>query len=79
MSEVVRLSKKYQVVVPRKVRKKLGLDRGDELVVEARGGKVVMKPKPKNYTEYMRGLHKKVWADIEADKYVKEEREAWQT
>jgi len=35
--------------------------------------------KPKSYTECMRGLHKKVWADIEADKYIEGEREVEQT
>jgi len=40
-------------------------------------GQILMRPKPKSYTDYMRGLHEEVWRDAEAAEYVKEEREAW--
>ena len=77
MTETVRVSKKYQVVIPKQARDALKIDRGDELVVSIREGQVIMKPKPKNYTEHMRGLHKNLWKDVDATKYVEKEREAW--
>jgi len=49
------------VVIPKKVRKRLGLHAGDQLVVEVEGEKVVLHPRPKNYTNYMLGLGKEVW------------------
>lgn len=58
---MVKLSSKHQVVIPKKVRKKLGLHAGDQLVVEVEGEKVVLHPRPKNYTNYMLGLGRKVW------------------
>lgn len=77
MTETVRVSKKYQVVIPKQARDALKIDRGDELIVSIRAGQVIMKPKPKSYTGYMRGLHKNLWKDVDAAKYVEKEREAW--
>lgn len=77
MTETVRVSKKYQVVVPKQAREALNIGQGDELVVSIRDGQVILKPKPRSYTEHMRGLHKNLWKDVEATKYVEKEREAW--
>ena len=77
MTEIVRVSRKYQVVIPKKVREALNINRGDELIISVKNGQILMRPKPKSYTDYMRGLHKEVWRDAEAAEYIKEEREAW--
>ena len=65
MTKIVKLSSKYQVVIPREARKKLGLRAGDQLAVEVKGGKVILRPRPKNYTNYMLGLGKEIWEGIE--------------
>ena len=78
MMAMVKLSSKHQVVIPKKVRKKLGLHAGDQLVVEVEGEKVVLHPRPKNYTNYMLGLGRKVWHEIEATEYIRKERESWE-
>ncbi len=78
MMAMVKLSSKHQVVIPKKVRKKLGLHAGDQLVVEVEGEKVVLHPRPKNYTNYMLGLGRKVWHEIDATEYVRKERESWE-
>ena len=45
MSSEVKISSKGQVVLPKEVRKKLGLKKGDRLKVELRGGnKIVLQP-----------------------------------
>jgi len=77
LTEIVRVSKKYQIVIPKQARKALNINPGDNLIVSVRGRQILMRPKPKNYTEYMRGLHKEVWKDVKATKYIEEEREAW--
>ncbi|MBI2185197.1 MAG: AbrB/MazE/SpoVT family DNA-binding domain-containing protein [Thaumarchaeota archaeon] len=77
MSTTVKLSRKNQIVIPKEARKKLSLSPGDELVVEVELDRVVMKPKPKSYTEYALGLHKKVWKGVETERYLEEERESW--
>jgi AbrB family looped-hinge helix DNA binding protein len=78
MIALVKLSSRHQVVIPKKVRKRLGLHAGDQLVVEVEGEKVVLHPRPKNYTDYMLGLGKKVWQRIDATEYVRKERESWE-
>ena len=77
LTEVVRVSKKYQIVIPKQARKALNINPGDNLIVSVRGKQILMRPRPKNYTEYMRGLHKEVWKGVKVTKYIKEEREAW--
>lgn len=77
MTVVVKLSSRHQVVIPKEARKKLNLHAGDQLVVEVEKEKVVMRPRPKNYTNYMLGLGKKVWQGIDATDYVRKERESW--
>lgn len=78
MMAMVKLSSKHQVVIPKKVRKKLGLHAGDQLVVEVEGEKVLLHPRPRNYTNYMLGLGRKVWHEIDATEYVRKERESWE-
>ncbi len=67
MEVSVRLSSKYQVVVPKVVRKKLGLVSGDQLVVTAEDGKVIMRPKPRSYTNQTLGFGKEVWENTDVD------------
>ena len=40
MSLIVRVSKRYQVVIPKEIRKKLGIKEGDRIVFEIEGDKV---------------------------------------
>jgi AbrB family looped-hinge helix DNA binding protein len=77
MGSVVRVSRKHQVLVPREAREALGVGAGDELVVEVENGKVMMKPKPRNYSKHMLGLHKSVWKRVKPESYIRTEREAW--
>jgi len=77
LGSVVRVSRKHQVVVPREAREALGVGAGDELVVEVENGRVLMKPKPRNYSKHMLGLHKNVWKGVKTESYVRTEREAW--
>jgi AbrB family looped-hinge helix DNA binding protein len=78
MIALVKLSSRHQVVIPKEARKRLGLHAGDQLVVEVEGGKVVLHPRPKNYTNYMLGLGKEVWQRIDATEYIRKERESWE-
>ena len=77
MGSVVKVSRKHQVVVPREAREALGVGAGDELVVEVENGRVLMKPKPRNYSRHMLGLHRSVWKGVKTESYVSKEREAW--
>jgi len=77
MGVAVKLSAKYQIVIPREVRRQLGLVAGDGLLVEVRDNTIVLVPRPRCYAKRLRGLHKEVWGRVEATAYVKEERKGW--
>ena len=74
MEGTVKLSAKYQIVIPRRVRQQLGLGAGDELLVEVREYTIVLVPRPKSYSKRLRGLHKEVWENVDAKAYVREGR-----
>ncbi len=74
----VKVSKKFQVVIPKEVRKNVNLSAGDQLMVRVEDGSIIMIPKPKNYTQHMLGLHKKIWKAVKVERYIEEERESWE-
>ena len=75
VSATVKLSSKYQVVIPQAAREALGLKAGDELLVLCKSDRVVMMPKPKRFSQRTAGLHRDVWQGAEA--YLKDERDSW--
>jgi len=74
----VKVSKKFQVVIPKEVRKNVNLSAGDQLIIKVEDGSIIMIPKPKNYTQHMLGLHKKIWKSVRVERYLEEERRSWQ-
>ncbi|HDH88112.1 MAG: AbrB/MazE/SpoVT family DNA-binding domain-containing protein [Deltaproteobacteria bacterium] len=73
----IKLSSKCQVVIPKHVREILEIGPGDELLMEVKEGSLIIYPKPKSYTNYMIGLHKDVWMNMDTDTYITKERESW--
>lgn len=65
-----------QTAIPSLVRKKLELKPGDKLLWEVFPGseKVVIKPSPRLWGTYMRGLGKNVWSNISPNRYIKQLR-----
>jgi len=76
MSETT-ISPKYQVVIPKAVRKKLNIKEGQRLQVYPMGDSIILSPKPESYTEKMLGLGKEVWKEIDPLEYIREERLDW--
>ncbi|RJP59403.1 MAG: AbrB/MazE/SpoVT family DNA-binding domain-containing protein [Deltaproteobacteria bacterium] len=74
----VKLSSKCQVVIPKHVREALEIGPGDELLMKVKEGSLIIYPKPKSYTNYMMGLHKEVWKDVDTDSYLDKERNSWE-
>jgi bifunctional DNA-binding transcriptional regulator/antitoxin component of YhaV-PrlF toxin-antitoxin module len=66
MNATVKLSSKYQIVIPQAAREALVLCKSD---------RVVIVPKPKKFTRRTAGLHREVWQGAEA--YLQEERKGW--
>jgi AbrB family looped-hinge helix DNA binding protein len=78
MAERVKVSSRYQIAVPAAARKKLGIEKGDYLLVEARDGIIVLVPEPHSYADRLLGLHREIWEGIDAQEYVNRERDSWQ-
>ncbi|MDI3339930.1 MAG: AbrB/MazE/SpoVT family DNA-binding domain-containing protein [Sphaerobacter sp.] len=78
MASRVKVSSKNQIAVPADVRKQLGIQRGDVLLVEVRDGYAILMPEPRDYSKRLRGLHREIWQDVEPQECVRQEREAWQ-
>ena len=79
MKNMVKVSSKYQIVIPREVRKKINLKSGDRLIIKADNEKIIIYPQPKSYAKYALGLGKEIWQGIDATEYVRKERETWKS
>ncbi len=77
MAETVRVGKRFAVVLPKKVRQRLGVREGDELIVEVSRRGLLLVPKPASYTAHLAGLHREVWKGVDVENYLKKERRAW--
>jgi AbrB family looped-hinge helix DNA binding protein len=78
MTTTVKVSSRNQIVIPAEARKELGINPGDHLIVSVRDGYLFIMPKPENVLEHLRGLHKEIWADVDVEEYINQERDAWQ-
>ena len=72
----VKVSAKYQIVVPQFARKKLNIKKGDHLLVDVQDGVIVLIPEPKRYSNYLQGLHSEIWQGIDVQEYINGERDA---
>lgn len=75
--QTVKVSRKYQVAVPAAARRRLGIERGDDLLVDVRGEHLLLMRAPKAFAAKLAGLHAEVWSEVDARSYVRAEREAW--
>ncbi|MFN4218936.1 MAG: AbrB/MazE/SpoVT family DNA-binding domain-containing protein [Candidatus Bipolaricaulia bacterium] len=75
----VKLGKKGQMVLPKKIRDALGLKEGDSVIVTLHEkGQVVLTP-PEQYAALTRGMLKGTWgrSKHEIEQYLQRERESW--
>ena len=77
MGVKVKVGPKYQVVIPRVIRKKVPLVPQKEVLVEEINGVIIILPQPESYTELILGLGKEVWKGIKPKAYVVKERASW--
>ncbi len=73
----VKVSNRYQIALPSLARKQLNIQAGDRLLVDVQDGIIVLLPQPENYADYLAGLHKDIWQDMDTDAYLERERDAW--
>lgn len=77
--DTAKLSRKYQIVVPKEVRKKMNLHVGERVAVYGVDeNRAMLVRRPKSYADALQGLGKEVWEALGgADKYIREERASW--
>jgi len=75
MKTMIKVSSKYQIVIPRDIREKLNLKAGDKLIIKTNNEKIIIYPQPKSYAKYALGLGKEIWQGIDATEYVQKERQ----
>lgn len=72
MPEVI-VSARNQIVIPREVRKALGLKPGDRLLVVVSNNCLVLTKKPKSYRKAILGIGRGLYPPD----YLQKERESW--
>ena len=77
MGVKVKVGPKYQVVIPRDIRKKVPIFPKDEVLIEEINGLIIILPKPESFTEFMLGQGKDVWKGINPKAHVRKERRSW--
>ncbi len=77
MTNTVKVSSRYQIALPSKARNQLNIEAGDRLLVDVQDGMIILIPLPDNYVDALTGRHKEIWANIDTDSYLRQEREAW--
>ena len=77
--DTAKLSKKYQIVVPKAVREKMRLHAGANIhIYSVDEDRALLVKQPKDYVAALEGLGKEVWAALGGgDKYIREERATW--
>lgn len=75
----IKLSRKYQIVIPKEVRNKLRLQAGAIIAMYPLDEqRAVIYKHPKSYADALQGLGKELWQKLGgADKYIREERASW--
>ena len=75
------ISSKYQITLPARLVRELGLQPGDKLAVEVEEGRLILHPRPKDWVSYtagsMPGYYGKTKEEIDA--YLREVRGDWGT
>jgi len=60
MADILKIGRKGDVIIPRRVRAALGLKEGDELLLSVENDTIVLNRKAKRFSEYLETLGKKV-------------------
>lgn len=73
----IKISSKHQIAVPSAIRKELHLEAGDHLLAEVRDGVIVLVPRRGDALDQLRGLHREIWAGVDIQADIDEERDSW--
>lgn len=73
-----KLTDKYQITIPREVRRRLGLRAGDVIHLALEGEKVVLRGARGGWTETTQGLGADLWKEADGAKAIERERDSWE-
>ena len=78
--QLVTVGTKYQIVIPKEVRKKVkGIKPGVKVGVIISGKNTVsVKTQPESWVERTRGIAKEAWKNIDTTKYLEDLRNEWE-
>lgn len=72
---------KYQVVIPKEVRKRIKIKPGQKMDVEVTANQIILSPsKTKRQLNWPKDHIKKfggIWEGVDVDKYIDRERNSW--
>jgi len=77
VKDTVKVSRRHQISLPSRARRKLNIEAGDRLLVDIQDNMIILLPQPQDFVMHMTGLHKEIWRQIDTDEYLNQEREAW--
>lgn len=79
LSKYVKLNKKFQLVIPKDIRKELEVKEGDELIIMKDDNFIILTT-PEIYAKKTRGLLKGTWYNSkkEIEEYIDKERGSWE-
>ena len=76
--ERTKISHKYQIVIPKALRERLKLKRGEYLEIRpVHGRRAITLTPAKRWPDDYIGLHADIWAGIDPVEYVRRERASW--
>jgi antitoxin PrlF len=74
-----RLTSKFQMTIPASVRRRLGIEAGDVVILTVEGGEVLLRAAKGGWTESSRGLGAEIWkragGGVDA---LERERDSWE-
>ncbi len=73
----VKVSSRHQIALPSRTRRQLDIQPGDRLLVDVQDGMLLLVPEPADYVTHLAGLHKDVWANMDVEDYLRQERGSW--
>lgn len=77
--QTVTIGIKYQIVIPKEVRRKIpGITPGRKVTVKPADTRTILiKPMPQDWVKQTQGIAKKAWKGIDTTKYLEELRNEW--
>lgn len=75
----VTVGTKYQIVIPKGVRRRIkGIRPGKKVGVAVSGEEVLIKPEPENWLERTKGMMTEAWKGIDTTKELAKMRDGWE-